>query len=433
MNKQNNPRAITFLSAHGMYSGQINLDSTLNDFLGQMTAGLRGEPSSLMMIPAYIGAASDLAGKSAVVLDAGGTNLRAARIQFDEKGSPVISDFSKRPMPGSHTALTIEAFYDALADVLQPFASIDESVGFCFSFPMEILPDREGKILHFVKEIRVSGASGSKIGAGINAALRRRGVKPKKFVMLNDSVATLLYGMQDGAANTYSGFAGFILGTGTNVCYMEQGSEIAKLGDWKKQMIVNVESAGYDGFTQGTFDCELDAASQMPGDHILEKMTSGAYQGGLIYRTVRGAVQEGLFTEGFVNAFDKMPFFTMGEISDYCANPEGSSRIAQLALRGTLADRALLWALVDDSFERSAKMTAVVFAAIAAKMRSGRDPAHPLCMSSEGTTFFKAPLFRPKLNDWLNKWVRDQLGYTIHIIKAENATLIGSAVAALAD
>ena len=123
----------------------------------------------------------------------------------------------------------------------------------------------------------------------------------------------------------------------------------------------------------------------------------------------------------------------MGEISDYCANPEGSSRIAQLALRGTLADRALLWALVDDSFERSAKMTAVVFAAIAAKMRSGRDPAHPLCMSSEGTTFFKAPLFRPKLNDWLNKWVRDQLGYTIHIIKAENATLIGSAVAALAD
>ena len=32
MNKQNNPKAIAFLSAHGMYSGQINLDSTLNDF-----------------------------------------------------------------------------------------------------------------------------------------------------------------------------------------------------------------------------------------------------------------------------------------------------------------------------------------------------------------------------------------------------------------
>ena len=199
------------------------------------------------------------------------------------------------------------------------------------------------------------------------------------------------------------------------------------------QMIVNVESAGYDGFIQGTFDRELDAASQMPGDHILEKMTSGAYQGGLIYRTVRGAVQEGLFTGGFVDAFDKTPFFTMAEISDYCANPEGSSRIAQLALRGTLADRALLWALIDDSFERAARMTAVVFAAIAAKMRSGRNPEYPLCMSAEGTTFFKAPLFRPKLNAWLNKWVRDQLGYTINIIKAENATLIGSAVAALAD
>ena len=82
MNKQNNPKAIAFLSAHGMYSGQINLDSTLNDFLGQMTAGLRGEPSSLMMIPAYIGAASDLAGKSAVVLDAVSEKVLTASLYF---------------------------------------------------------------------------------------------------------------------------------------------------------------------------------------------------------------------------------------------------------------------------------------------------------------------------------------------------------------
>ena len=32
MNKQNNPKAIAFLSAHGMYSGQINLRQYLTIF-----------------------------------------------------------------------------------------------------------------------------------------------------------------------------------------------------------------------------------------------------------------------------------------------------------------------------------------------------------------------------------------------------------------
>ena len=50
---------------------------------------------------------------------------------------------------------------------------------------------------------------------------------------------------------------------------------------------------------------------------------------------------------------------------------------------------------------------------------------------AEGTTFYKAPLLRPKLAYYLDTFLRGELGFACEIVKADDATLIGSAVAAL--
>ena len=123
-----------------------------------------------------------------------------------------------------------------------------------------------------------------------------------RFTVLNDTVATMLCGI--GYNNRpYSGYIGFILGTGTNTCYIESLSEIAKIGGGEGNMAVNLESGCYSGFPRGDYDRELDAASQNPGDHLMEKMISGAYLGELVTRTVRGAVREGLFSEQLTAAY----------------------------------------------------------------------------------------------------------------------------------
>ena len=428
-----NSRAEAFLRKHGMFSAQIELSPALDAFEREMDAGLSGDSSSLMMIPAYLSGAAKIRNRTALVLDAGGTNLRAAQVSFDENAVPTVAGFSKIPVPGSKVPLTAEQFYDALAEALVPIADGSDCVGFCFSFPMDILPNREGRVIAVNKEVRVSNIEGSLIGECVNAALARRGIAPKKFVLLNDTVATLLCGMLSPDAGSYDGYIGYILGTGTNACYVEKAAAIKKVPGLTEDMIINMESGCYDGFVQGTFDRALDAASEKVGDHKMEKMISGAYQGDLIYRTICGAVEESLFSEKFAAAFASLSTISMMEISDYCTDPEGNNTLARVAMAGTAEDRDLLYALVDDSFERSTRITAINFAAIARKTDSGKSAEHPLCVAAEGTTFFKAPLFRPKLERYLQDWVRDGLNRHISIVKAEDATLYGSAVAALID
>lgn len=415
-----------FLKRHNMAASGIPLLRCTGEFLRAMRDGLAGHPSSLMMIPTYLSGGRQVPREQAViVMDAGGTNFRIAAVHFDDLGSPVVEGFQKFPMPGTQGEITCDAFFDALAGFILEYADVSERVGFCFSFPTEILPNRDGRILAFSKEVSIPDAGGRLIGEGINAALAARGAAPKQFIVLNDTVATMLCGI--GYENReYAGTIGFILGTGTNTCYLENMAEIPKIGGGTGTMAVNLESGCYSGFPRGDYDSELDAASQNPGDHLTEKMISGAYLGELITRTVRGAVREGLFSERLTAAYDMERVYNMIEISDFV---EGKGVLAQLFAAPD--DHAVLFALVEDCFDRAARITAVNFAAILTQTGRGHDPAHPVCIVAEGTTFYKAPLFRPKLEQYLDTFLRGELGFYCEIVKADDATLIGSAVAAL--
>ena len=416
----------SFLKRHNMASSGIDLLRGTGEFLRAMRDGLSGRPSSLMMIPTYLaGDTSVPREQPVVVMDAGGTNFRIAEVHFDDLGAPVVDGFQKYPMPGTQGEINCDAFFDSLAGYILPYRNISDRVGFCFSFPTEILPNRDGRILAFSKEVTIPDANGRLLGEGVNAALAARGAAPMRFTVLNDTVATMLCGI--GYNNRpYSGYIGFILGTGTNTCYIESLSEIAKIGGGEGNMAVNLESGCYSGFPRGDYDRELDAASQNPGDHLMEKMISGAYLGELVTRTVRGAVREGLFSEQLTAAYDMARVFSMIEISDFIA---GKGALAQLFAAPD--DHTTLFELIDDCFERAARIIAANFAAIMTQTGKGHDPEHPVCFVAEGTTFYKAPLLRPKLAYYLDTFLRGELGFACEIVKADDATLIGSAVAAL--
>ena len=72
-----------FLEANGFVSKQLDRSALVATFLKEMEAGLKGEPSSLAMIPTYVSPSGDLKRDTPVaVLDAGGTNLRAGTVSF---------------------------------------------------------------------------------------------------------------------------------------------------------------------------------------------------------------------------------------------------------------------------------------------------------------------------------------------------------------
>lgn len=422
-----------FLKDTGMHYSTIDLDKSLKEFVEEMNRGLSGDKSSLMMLPTYIKTAGKVPlGEEIIVMDAGGTNFRVATVTFTENGTE-IKDFQKFPMPGTTGALERDEFFDALTDKLLPVIDRSEKVGFCFSYPTDIQPNRDGRLIRFSKEMQANGVEGELIGEGINQSLKRRGLAPKSFILLNDTVATMLGGIAVTRDYSYDGHIGYILGTGTNTCYLEQSAKITKAPaavEQGGQMIVNAESGGYGLFAQGEVDKELDATTSDPGMQKLEKMVSGAYQGTVIYRTVKKAAEQGLFSDSFINRLSDIKSFTMFDIDQFCFFPYGDNVLATLA-KDSESDAITLYDIIDASFERAARITAINLAAIAVQTGTGKSPLRPICVTAEGTTFYKSKLFRGKLDYYVRSWVNDKLDIYMEFTGAENATLIGTAVAGL--
>ena len=418
---------VSFLKKHGMYSEDLDPDLELEKFLAEMREALDGKDRSLLMIPTYIGSGNRPNGQRVIALDAGGTHYRVSLVCFDEAGTAQVRYLEKMPMPGTRGALDKDAFFGEIAAAMMPIARESDQVGFCFSFPADILPDREGRIIGFAKEVRVSGAEGALIGENINRQLRCLGCNEKKIVILNDTAATLLAGMAEGR-DRYDGYTGFILGTGTNTAYLERAGNIGKVISETDLMIINMESGMYDGFPQGDHDRELDRESSRPGDHLTEKMISGAYMGELIWRTVRDAVAEGLFSREFGERFARRGVFCAADITEFCDGSQGSA-IAELIADDK--DETVLRRIIENYFDRAARILAVSFAAILIQTDTGCSRERPHCVTAEGTTFERSRLLRMMLARYITGWINGKLGRYCEIRQVEQATIRGSALAAI--
>ena len=413
----------SFLHSIGMHPEQTDIFATTESFIDEINKGLAGENSSLRMIPTYIsakGIAPD--NKPVVAIDAGGTNLRAAVVTF-RSGEVLVEQLKRYPMPGSTEEIDVFEFFDRLADIILPLCSDSGYISFCFSYPAEIFPNRDGKILQLNKEVRVRGAEGVVLGETLLAKLHEKGLqKHMEFTLLNDTAAGLMGGAATLSLSHCDGLAGLILGTGNNSCYMERGEKILKLPN-AKDMIINCESGVFDKAFRGVSDRLTDECSEIPGDHLLEKMISGVYHGRLITNTVRLAAEAGLLSDGFKGDY---PYFSTPELDDFLRGAD--NRVSQMC---TPEDAETLRLIIDRSFERAARLVCANIAALCLHCDGGREPEHPFCVLAEGSTFYNSLLFRDKLNKYLESHILQKLSRYIVCMRAENSTLAGAALAAL--
>lgn len=420
----------TFLYKYNQHPDAIDIDRLTKVFVSEMRAGLAGEPSSLMMIPTYLTAeGATPVGEAVIAIDAGGTNLRMALVCFTENGM-VLSDFTKRPMPGTQQPLTKDEFLSEIVCYLKPLVARAQKIGFCFSFPAEVQPDHDARVVMFCKEVHITGSEGMMICREIAEALRADGVtQPVSFVLLNDTVATLLGGAATAPGVRWDGQIGFILGTGTNTAYVERCSSISKLGDAAGvgTMIINTESGMFDKAPQGEFDRRMDAASINPDDHLFEKMISGVYLGAVIRETVLQAAREGLFS--VESTVFRLPEITMVEVDAFLRQPFGGNVIADCC--ATDDDRELMYAFVDRALDRGAKLVTVNLAALLEQMDAGRHMSTPCSIVVEGSTFHKCYSYRERIEYYMRSYVNEKLGRSYVFISGEDVNMTGAASAAL--
>ena len=214
-----------------MFYEQQPFEDLTDAYIADMRAGLRGEASTLMMLPSFLPAASaPRTGESVLVLDAGGTNLRAGRVRFDEAGKPVTEALQKRRMPGTLGKDTsAEEMFRAFAELALTVALDADRACIAFSFPCECLPNGDGRIISMGKESRVTGAEGKLVCEGIETAMRALGASgARRWRLINDTVGSMLGGMASCDRSRYADFIGFILGTGTNACCHVKARDVTK-------------------------------------------------------------------------------------------------------------------------------------------------------------------------------------------------------------
>jgi hexokinase len=440
-----------FARHHGFHYDMIDPVQLKRDIAVDMDRGLRGESSSLPMIPTYISPKGRVAaGKTVIALDAGGTNLRAARVRFDENGKAVAEGTQKAPMPGTRGRLNAEQFFDAIADVAAPLLANQgpegeavQGIGFCFSYPMEVTKEADGILLELSKEVDAPELIGRAIGAGLRDALARRRLKvPEKIVLLNDTAATLLCGAAAIPVDDHEGplspeneggpVIGFILGTGFNTAYPEK--DIPKIGFHSETapQIVVCETGNFAPRYLGYLDREYDGLTKKPGAYTQEKATAGAYLGPLNLHILKRAIRDGVLSfkrsgellgldtleTRDLNSFLRSPLAGEGPLGQLFGKDEGDALASTLYLSSILTERAAL-------------LSAAVLAATVERMDAGWDPLAPVRIAVEGSTYVLYRGMRKALEAYLHTMLASSKPRFCIIAPVEQASLFGAAAAAL--
>lgn len=431
-------QVIEFLRHYQMEHSDIDLAEYCQIFVEEMRRGLAGESSSLPMIPTYLEVDQEIpCNRPVIVLDAGGTNFRVATVYFTEDREPVIEHFRRYPMPGVREEVSKERFFQIIADFVRPVVETSPKIGFCFSYPTEIFPNKDGRLLHFSKEIQAKEVEGELIGQTLAETLQAEGQAERKhIVMLNDTVATLLAGKVAFRARPFENYLGFILGTGLNCCYIEANSRITKKPELEqhRRQIVNIEAGTFGKGPRGQIDRQFDADTTNPGMYGQEKMISGRYLGALCLATLQQAAEAGLFSTPTAEILQEASDCSTKDVNDFLHFPPGPQNpLAGISRQDTEADQVAAYLILDRMVERAAKLAALNLAGPIIATDTGRNPCAPVCITAEGTTFYELRSLKKRTEYYLKSFLEDRRDRFYELVSVENATLIGAAIAGLTN
>jgi hexokinase len=419
-----------FLEEHKIRSYDVNSEQIVELFTSDMLKGLDGRESTLRMIPTYIEADNQfLTGVPVVAVDAGGTNFRAALVKFNVMGKLEISNLMNAKMPGLEGEISKAEFFKTIAGYVRPNAELSDRIGFCFSYPTEILPDKDGKLLQFCKEVQAPEVVGELIGKNL---LETLGMEEKQIVLLNDTVATLLAGKSASFGREFDSFIGYILGTGTNTCYIESNRNILKINslDQAKSQIINIESGAFGKVPQSDIDIEFDNTTVNPGNYKFEKMFAGGYFGGLCLTALKTAAKEGVFTGAATSGIMALIELSSEDVNKFVSNPKSGCAPLHNFMKNK-SDEDNCAEIIECLIDRSAKLVAANMAAVILKTNKGKSAEKPILITIEGTTFYKMHKLRSSFEKYLNEYLKDERQRYYEFTEVQQSSLVGAALAAL--
>ena len=416
-----------FLAKNFLADEYYALDKISDAFLDEMERGLSGlSASSLLMLPSFALVDSDIRlNQKIAVIDAGGTNLRFGCVWFDENGEYHIENFKKQAMLGTDKALTKDEFFSGMAELVYPYLDETRLIVISFAYPTTITESMDGQIIKLVKELKVSGVDGALIGVELTKQLEKMGKSDVRVMVTNDTTATAFAGKAQTIGKNYQSHIGVIVGTGMNTCYPENMDAIKKLPDHigPARMMINTESGGFDKILRSEIDKAFDASTTDEGYHVLEKMVSGGYIGGLCDAYIKAAAKENLFSAPACKSLLEVELSSI-DISEFITHVSDATLCKLITEK---ADTDALHTLLAHIIRRAANLTALQIYALSRKCSQ---PGDKLCVTVEGTTFYKLPRMKEQTQEFLDIYMA-KAGLKYDILTVDDAVMKGSAAIGL--
>jgi len=371
-------------------------------FRDQVGSGLAADGRQIRCLPTWCATELSQTPEPTLVLDLGGTNLRAAKMERTDAGWRVAGDLAQARLPVTRgTPLSRSDFLAIQADLLARVAegARDLPLGYCFSYPAESLPSGDARLIRWTKEVFVPDTEGRCVGEPLLEALHDRSIPCSSVTVVNDTVASLLAGAPAAPGES---LIGLIVGTGTNMAALMPAALIPKLGRETLPFLpVNLESGNFHPPFLTRWDDELDRASEQPGTQRFEKAVSGAYLGRLLKSACPAA----------------------------SIDPEAGSQAVVAVATGTVPAPADISDAARSLLLRSARLVAATLAGLASLL-----PASAACcrIVAEGSLFWKAPNYHADVKSALDSTLaalgRPEL--QCRIVTIPDANLAGAALGA---
>ena len=391
------------------------LKNIANNLQKKIEEGLEKDGMEISCIPTHIVPKKEINDGKVLVLDWGGTNFRAAIVEFKNGKATIIETLSKDkkyPLSAKETVgFDQNKLHEKMAGWIGELKSLDKDVtkiGYCFSYPAAARLNGDAVLLRWTKGIDIPDMIEKNVGETLMTYLNNHKDIKTTFTdikVINDTVACLFAGLSETGFDSYMGL---IVGTGTNMASLMRLDKIEKLKSKGSGSIpVNLESGNFYPPYLTIVDGLVDAMSNNKGQQRFEKAISGGYLGE-VFKTV--------FMHEKINyAFDGGALANM--INNPAQNPEEQVNVAR-------------WI-----YDRSAKLVAASLAGLVQVLLAQDSSIKKLCLAADGSVFWgKDKDKKTYYKDLVAKELQTLLpqGVSVTIIdEMGDPNLIGSAIAAL--
>ena len=402
---------------------------------------MAGELSSIAMHPSYVGRPSGREKGRFVVLDLGGTNVRATVLEMRGDGSVKLlkSDGFRLPSTSGSADDLFRSVARFVGETLD--AGADYTLGFIFAFPMDQTGARSGRLIKWTKEFAFSGVEGQDVVRLLEDAIGREtdalpALRRLKIgALANDTVSVLAAGaLHDPRCDM-----GLIVATGMNLAVSVPGGLIQKdIPEGSAgEMIFNMECGNFSGVrsVQTKFDRRLDAESDTEGQ-LLEKMISGRYLGEIVRLAVEHRVSQGEGFRGWLggsSVFGEPYAFTTEHVSDIAHDTSPDLAATGILLHGLGVrdaaedDRRRLREVCLDVVKRSARLVAMAIVATATYVDPKLEREH--LAAADGSLFRGYPSYQVEVERGIADFLGDREGQ-VRVAYVRNGSGIGAAVLA---